>query len=376
MNTDWEKADFLCFEYCCKLSECNHEGAKTVADDLDQLFSTMPMQEIPFILKKRFELHEILKRVLEATTDLIMSDALQLQTFSQLSDMFKTFCGKFNDPVVEDIKTSENLFEYYKELIRFQVIKQLSPPLKTNNFVNLDKEDFSYYMELICEVISCFEPAVLKKYSFIEKSFCKEDLIALLQVYPYFFSDIFKQFISVFCFGLKFFHAMCGLPNGFKIPDILNRQLNFDEHVGTSTSYRLKNKYPTQKNSGKSSLIDSENHENKSPLKQKSLRDILNSKSPPKEFEIVKADGELWENSSCGDVSMSVASNTPSSSHRKKKWTKEETTNLIRAVKQYGVGKWQYIRCDKKYLLSQKTNIQLKDKWRIITKHDPSMQDF
>ena len=62
------------------------------------------------------------------------------------------------------------------------------------------------------------------------------------------------------------------------------------------------------------------------------------------------------------DVSMSVASNTPSSSHRKKKSTQEETTNIITAVKQYGVGQWQIKGCDRKKLLSHKTNVQLKDK--------------
>ena len=71
------------------------------------------------------------------------------------------------------------------------------------------------------------------------------------------------------------------------------------------------------------------------------------------------------------DVEVSVSSVSLIS--RRQKWTDEETKRLIDAVKYWGIGQWQSIRCDRRYGLNHKTNIQLKDKWRIITKHDPSL---
>ena len=98
---------------------------------------------------------------------------------------------------------------------------------------------FSSLMELTCEVISCLEPAVSKMIPSL-KIVLQRRFDSTSSSSSMFFLRHFKRFINVFCFGLKFFHAMCGLPKEFRIPDILNRQLNFDEHVGTSTLDRLK----------------------------------------------------------------------------------------------------------------------------------------
>ena len=347
MNDDLEKADLLCLEYCLKLSKCDYEGAKAVACDLDKQFSSLPMQEIPFFLKKRFELHEILKRVFEATGEDYTDnpDILEHETFKQLKQIFDSFHGDTNDPLFDDIRNSETMFENYKELRQFQAKYKITPPANMNDFIILNDNEFTKYMVLICDVIHSCEIAVARKYSFVEASFCKEDLVALLRIVPDLFNELNKQFITVFCFGLKLFHVMCGRPKEFKMPDGLACRIN-----ETQNSEHLK-------------LMPNPAQEKR----KKSFKDIIRSKSPPKESEIVKADGSLWE-SSDEDVDISVSSSSVTS--RRQKWTDEETNSLIDAVKYYGIGNWQSIICDRRYSLNHKTNIQLKDKWRIMTEHN------
>ncbi|ESQ29983.1 hypothetical protein EUTSA_v10011866mg [Eutrema salsugineum] len=57
--------------------------------------------------------------------------------------------------------------------------------------------------------------------------------------------------------------------------------------------------------------------------------------------------------------------------HRKNnKWTKEEEEALVAGIAKYGAGKWKKILVDPEFApqLSGRDNINLKDKWRNLTK--------
>ena len=48
-------------------------------------------------------------------------------------------------------------------------------------------------------------------------------------------------------------------------------------------------------------------------------------------------------------------------------WDPEEVANLIKGVKQFGTGNWIKIR--KQYHFNNRSNVDLKDKWRNLSKH-------
>ena len=54
------------------------------------------------------------------------------------------------------------------------------------------------------------------------------------------------------------------------------------------------------------------------------------------------------------------------STRTRRMWTPEEESKLIKGVNTYGRGNWVLIR--KKMHLTERTNVELKDKWRNISK--------
>eukprot|EP00873_Tetraselmis_striata_P004295 jgi/Tetstr1/424559/TSEL_015085.t1 len=58
-------------------------------------------------------------------------------------------------------------------------------------------------------------------------------------------------------------------------------------------------------------------------------------------------------------------------------WTDEEEANLLRGVSEFGVGNWEAIRLRPELCLSQRSALQLKDKWRNLVKYGHvSVRDF
>lgn len=63
---------------------------------------------------------------------------------------------------------------------------------------------------------------------------------------------------------------------------------------------------------------------------------------------------------------LSIHSENLVSSRKRRMWTEEEEARLIKGVNTYGRGNWVLIR--KKMHLTERTNVELKDKWRNISK--------
>ena len=56
------------------------------------------------------------------------------------------------------------------------------------------------------------------------------------------------------------------------------------------------------------------------------------------------------------------------SNAKKRPWTVSETNDLVNGVNKYGLGRWALIVKDGNYHFNERTNKDLKDKWRTITK--------
>ena len=73
-----------------------------------------------------------------------------------------------------------------------------------------------------------------------------------------------------------------------------------------------------------------------------------------------------------------VAEDSPSreSFGKKVRFSEDEAAALLEGVKQYGVGKWQKILSDPEWqgvFHKKRNNVDLKDKWVNMCKHDPSL---
>ncbi|KEP64666.1 UNVERIFIED_CONTAM: Myb family DNA-binding domain-containing protein [Hammondia hammondi] len=60
---------------------------------------------------------------------------------------------------------------------------------------------------------------------------------------------------------------------------------------------------------------------------------------------------------------------------RRLRWTAEETQIFVRGVNEYGVGNWKRISRHYGHLLGGRTNMQLKDKWLNLVKHNHVVSD-
>lgn len=83
-----------------------------------------------------------------------------------------------------------------------------------------------------------------------------------------------------------------------------------------------------------------------------------------------------------GNLSMTGNSDLYLDSHKKdqktrrarRKWTDEETADLIAGIKKHGFGKWKQILTDNAYLFHDRTSIDLKDRYRTYSKDLPDTQ--
>ncbi|XP_030578992.1 telomeric repeat-binding factor 2-like isoform X1 [Archocentrus centrarchus] len=82
-----------------------------------------------------------------------------------------------------------------------------------------------------------------------------------------------------------------------------------------------------------------------------------------KESKDVWSNEELYFTSTKSNSNMSTASN---SGHQKKKWTESETQKLKDGVRIFGEGNWTKIKAY--YGFKDRTNINLKDRWRTMKK--------
>lgn len=57
----------------------------------------------------------------------------------------------------------------------------------------------------------------------------------------------------------------------------------------------------------------------------------------------------------------------------RRKWTAAETEDLMAGVRKYGVGKWKQILDDTTYRFDERNSVDLKDRYRVCSKDDPSM---
>jgi len=56
----------------------------------------------------------------------------------------------------------------------------------------------------------------------------------------------------------------------------------------------------------------------------------------------------------------------------RKRWTDEETHDLLAGVKKHGVGKWKQILEDESFSFHERSSVDLKDRYRVCVKDDPS----
>ena len=96
--------------------------------------------------------------------------------------------------------------------------------------------------------------------------------------------------------------------------------------------------------------------------------DMIRSRSPPRESEMMKPEGILWDDSTSDMLSVS------GSATKRVKWTAQESKDLVEGVKKYGRGEWALIKADGRLKLGHKSNVQLKDRWRNLTKNDPALR--
>ncbi|KAI3377770.1 hypothetical protein L3Q82_008911 [Scortum barcoo] len=84
-----------------------------------------------------------------------------------------------------------------------------------------------------------------------------------------------------------------------------------------------------------------------------------------KESKETWSDEELYFTSRKKSVSHNE-STISNSGHKKRKWTESETNKLKEGVKKFGEGNWSKIQAY--YSFKDRTNINLKDRWRTLKK--------
>ncbi|KAK1891017.1 Telomeric repeat-binding factor 2 [Dissostichus eleginoides] len=83
-----------------------------------------------------------------------------------------------------------------------------------------------------------------------------------------------------------------------------------------------------------------------------------------KESRDTWSDEETYFSAKKNTGSKNQSVNETLSSHRKTKWTEDETQRLIDGVKRFGEGNWSKIKSH--FSFRERTNVNLKDRWRTM----------
>lgn len=385
----------LCVLFWTHIMECDLKKANKINRMLHKYFSSAPLIQIPFYLRKRFELHYLLESVVNASDDEYIDEEFQCQVFHELHVIFKEMNGseKPRDTITH-LKKSEVAFVKFREFRA--LIKKLSIPDATlaDSLVVLSKEGFDEYFQHVLEVIySC--DCLFERFSFMRE---KQDLLTQEEFVEFlhkdfagmdFHKDAQVGFLRTFARGLIFFHGFLGKPYHFIDENEHPVDIELKETEGTTEKIKItkgtiqiENSFSLspkkQQSAPLTPTLNESSFENvevedevDAPVvpspnsRSRKIRRLLLNDSPIKESDkIVKPHGSLWHNDSFANHSTSSV--LPA--QKRQKWTDEETRDLVEGVKKYGSGNWALMRSDPKFGLSQRTNVQLKDRWRNLTK--------
>ncbi|KAM8762767.1 telomeric repeat binding factor a [Acanthopagrus schlegelii] len=135
---------------------------------------------------------------------------------------------------------------------------------------------------------------------------------------------------------------------------------NTDEVCITDSSLDTSpNPFPRQHRPRRSSTPQKDSAKGPSTSKWKTL------------FNNAKESKETWDEDDCLFISEKNSgshneSNISNSGHRKRRWTESETQQLKEGVRKFGEGNWSKIKSY--YTFENRTNINLKDRWRTLKK--------
>ena len=369
VQTEYDSIETLCVLYWIHLADLEVEKAQNFVNMLNIHFKSAPLRQFPFYLKKRVELHDLLVSVADACEADLLDPEFRIGVFKVLNDIYKELDGAKRAGYMEAyLRKSEKLFVYYSGLRLFQFDHRIDPKSE-DTVLPLSDDEFSYYYKLLQEVIGMCE--VTSGESVVEEPMDKSEFVKIFkdlgqESFQKFNGELFNQFVRVFCFGLKFFHVILGRPKHFQRSDILSDDFSFPESAGTIlSSCESVNESVDSFSHPEIRISNSLNNKKK---QRTVLRDIIRSRSPPRESEIMKAEGILWDDSASDVLSVS------GSSTKRVKWTPQESSDLVDGVKKYGVGQWAFIKADGRLNLGHKSNVQLKDRWRNLVKNDPRLK--
>ena len=369
----------LLVQYWIDLSDLEFKNLPTLSKMIQVHFKSAPLKSFPFYMKTRVELHELLISVQEASKQELADVEFREGIFSVIKDIFNALDCPDRAPewVIRDLKKAEKMFVFCGDLIDFELKHEIDDS-SIDSVQSLTDEDFEEYAILLRKVLSMCRSVTAKPDLYTESP-DKAEFVKLFEnpgqhSFAEFNYEIFKSFIQIFCNSLMFFHGSLGQPKHFKPHNLLEGDLFSDpEAEQDSPMSSFESIHDSTENVNKENLTAPQPTSSTAiaskPLKQKvRLKEMLRSRSPPKESEIMKAEGFLWDDSNSDILSVS------GSSGKRIKWTTQESRDLVDGVKKHGLGQWAMIKADRKLNLGHKTNVQLKDRWRNLIKNDPSLK--
>ena len=304
--------DFLCLQYCLKLSTWSYEEADAILNAIDEHQKIIPLENIPRKYKTRFELHELLKTVVDAPEDKLIEDNFRVEIFHALTTMFEELDGA-NDAdadMINKLKKSEMTFVRYQNLRQFEYESQINLLQNQSGILTLDNDEFEEYLKILCLFVSSCETIPQRYPSLISSEMTREELLFLYEKIPNFRIDLFKDFMRNFCFGLLFFHAKCGKGYYYEKDEDLRadlESLTSDESVNESL------------------VIQGSPLRKRAVMKKLGMLEVIRSRSPVKaEERIEPGSGPLWDNSDT--VSMENSSLT---GVRRIKWSTQVSVQII-----------------------------------------------
>jgi hypothetical protein len=247
-----------------------------------------------------------------------------------------------------------------------------------NTLSSLSDEEFSQYHGLLLKVMKMCEVTSERFDLVVEEPSNKDEFLQIFEIlgqgtFKKFNTELFNEFVRVFCYGLKYFHKILGRPKHFKESGILSEDFECESASVCPSSFESVNESVEDIDTAHSSpgKIKISKLSRKRRLKSR-LIDEIRSRSPPRESEIMKPEGILWDDSASDMDTLSISG----SSTKRVKWSAEESSSLVEGVKRYGMGQWALIQADSRLKLGHKTNVQLKDRWRNLAKNNPTLKSL